>query len=114
MTDIEKLIQKFNARPTGGGWHVALCPFHPDHNPSLALNSDHYICLACGSRGPLADLLGAGISVWAASTPESDRREIQRNLRTARLREVVGNFWHEGLGSARTISRRPKPSKPRT
>ena len=90
MRDYETVIKKLNARPTGGGWHVALCPFHPDHNPSLALNSDHYICLACGSRGPLADLLGAGISVWAASTPESDRREIQRTLRTAILRQVAG------------------------
>lgn len=90
MTDREKAIQKLNAVPTGGGWHVALCPFHDDHNPSLAFNSGHYICLACGSKGPLANLLDVEISARAVNTPESDHREKLRTLRTAILRQVAG------------------------
>jgi hypothetical protein len=94
MTDIEKLIQKFNARrPTGGGWHMALCPFHSDQNLSLAFNSDHYTCFSCGKKGPLANLLDVAVSAKPASTPEQDRREKQRTLRTAILRQVAGLLW---------------------
>jgi len=57
MSDKEKLIQKLNAHETGNGWHMGICPFHNDHNPSLAFNSDRYICFSCGSKGPLAGLL---------------------------------------------------------
>ena len=34
----------------------ALCPFHEEGTPSLALYSDHYHCFSCGAHGPLDDL----------------------------------------------------------
>jgi hypothetical protein len=35
------------------GWCKALCPFHPDHNPSLSVNlqSGSYFCFACRAKG---------------------------------------------------------------
>ena len=37
-------------------WHLMLCPFHDDHNPSLAYNDKEFICLACGQKGTADDL----------------------------------------------------------
>ncbi len=35
----------------------ALCPFHPDHHPSMQLYDDHYYCFACGAHGDVIDLM---------------------------------------------------------
>gem|GEM_PF-6476950 len=44
-----------------GGFTRALCPFHEDRDPSLALYSEpgnpHYFCFACGASGGLIDLV---------------------------------------------------------
>ncbi|MCE5207355.1 MAG: CHC2 zinc finger domain-containing protein [Chloroflexi bacterium] len=37
-------------------WHLTQCPFHDDHNPSLAYNETEFICLACGRKGSVDDL----------------------------------------------------------
>lgn len=43
------------------GFTRALCPFHEDRDPSLALYSEpgnpHYFCFACGASGGLIDLV---------------------------------------------------------
>ncbi len=43
------------------GYTSAVCPFHNDTKPSLALYSErgnpHYYCFACGARGGLFDLI---------------------------------------------------------
>jgi hypothetical protein len=40
-------------RANAGGWAVGLCPFHDDHNPSLAvhLESGAFKCFSCGASG---------------------------------------------------------------
>jgi CHC2 zinc finger len=40
-------------RPNARGWARALCPFHPDHNPSFVVNlrSGGFHCFACLSSG---------------------------------------------------------------
>lgn len=45
------LISKLGARDHGGGWYLALCPFHEDHEPSFSFNRITYTCLACGANG---------------------------------------------------------------
>ena len=35
-----------------------VCPFHDDHDPSLALYDDHFYCFACGAHGDVIDLVG--------------------------------------------------------
>lgn len=35
----------------------ALCPFHNDRHPSMALYDDHYHCFACGEHGDVIDLV---------------------------------------------------------
>jgi len=37
----------------GAEWKSALCPFHPDKNPSLRvrLDSGGFRCMACGAHG---------------------------------------------------------------
>lgn len=36
---------------------MALCPWHDDHKPSLAIYPDTYYCHSCNKRGKTADLL---------------------------------------------------------
>ncbi len=36
------------------GW--ALCPFHPDENPSMSFKDGRFRCWACGARGDCIDL----------------------------------------------------------
>lgn len=33
---LQKLIEKFNAKLQSDGWYAANCPFHEDHHPSVA------------------------------------------------------------------------------
>ena len=44
--------------PDHKGEYQALCPFHPDRNPSLSVNFDKgvYFCQGCQSSGPLSRL----------------------------------------------------------
>jgi DNA primase len=60
---LQKVIVKYNAKPhiTGEGWFDALCPFHNDHNPSLAITHDRFICMACGKKGTLEELINVEI-----------------------------------------------------
>ncbi len=39
--------------PGRNGWGMALCPFHADKNPSLAVNLDKgaFKCFSCGAMG---------------------------------------------------------------
>lgn len=34
---------------------MALCPFHPDRNPSLFVADDHFHCFGCGEHGDVID-----------------------------------------------------------
>jgi DNA primase len=45
--------QFFDLNGGGSPWILALCPFHDDRNPSLALNvqSGGFNCFGCGAKG---------------------------------------------------------------
>ena len=45
----------YGIHPTRNG--KALCPFHPDHYPSLQLYNDHYHCYSCGAHGDVVSLV---------------------------------------------------------
>ena len=42
--------------PDPKGWYTAICPFHPDHHPSLRLTEYRFLCMACGEKGNLRKL----------------------------------------------------------
>lgn len=58
MSDLLDEIYDYLERPQRYDRYImALCLWHDDHRPSLAIYSDSYHCAACGKRGKTADLL---------------------------------------------------------
>ena len=53
---LESVIAARLDPPIGGRY---VCPFHQDHNPSLAINPDrkHWKCWACGAKGDVVDFV---------------------------------------------------------
>jgi DNA primase len=51
--DIVKVISSYIDVSKKGSQYVALCPFHPDHNPSLSINPQKQIfkCFVCNTGG---------------------------------------------------------------
>ena len=45
----------WKGKPNGKGWILAVCPFHGDTDPSLAVNlqSGGFHCFGCGEKGDL-------------------------------------------------------------
>jgi hypothetical protein len=39
-----------------GHYHMGLCPYHNDHNPSLLVSDKRYYCYSCGEKGSLRKL----------------------------------------------------------
>lgn len=56
-TNLQEIISKTKAIPSGSGWYSCLCPFHDDHHPSMAFNEKNYVCYTCGTIGPLDELV---------------------------------------------------------
>ena len=50
---IEEVIGGYQHLEPKGKNYVGLCPFHPDHHPSLMVNPEKqtYSCFACGEHG---------------------------------------------------------------
>ncbi len=57
--DIVALVGEYLPLHRSGSKFKALCPFHPDHNPSLELNPDRqsYKCWSCGAGGDVFDFV---------------------------------------------------------
>jgi len=55
--DLDFIINKLGAKKSGKEYR-ALCPFHPDRNPSLFINPEKGVfhCFGCGAKGTLKDL----------------------------------------------------------
>ena len=83
------------------GW--ALCPFHPDHKPSMSFKGGRYRCWSCGASGDAVDLVrglfggtywealqrinqdfGVGLPISGEPTPQQ-RAEAQERQRTKEL-----------------------------
>ena len=47
----------------------AVCPFHPDDDPSLKVYDDHYHCFGCGAHGDVTDFTARlfGLSQYQAA-----------------------------------------------
>ncbi len=63
MQNIEEietlLMEHLKSAKKRGNYILALCPFHDDKNPSLAVYLDdnpHYHCFACGAHGSINEL----------------------------------------------------------
>ena len=48
-------LPNLKGKPTAQGWILAVCPFHADTNPSLAVNLKRggFHCFGCGEKGDL-------------------------------------------------------------
>lgn len=67
-----------------GNEYMALCPFHPDKNPSFSFNTETGLwhCFACGEKGNIKQFLekfGEEIDMRERN-PEKKQKEIIRNI----------------------------------
>jgi len=51
----ERYVGKIARR--GTNYSLALCPFHPDHKPSLAIYEERFYCYGCGWKGDIFSFL---------------------------------------------------------
>lgn len=56
---IEEVIGGYQHLEPKGKNYVGLCPFHPDHHPSLMVNPEKqtYSCFACGEHGDVFEFV---------------------------------------------------------
>ena len=92
------------------GW--ALCPFHPDHKPSMSFKGGRYRCWSCGASGDAVDLVrglfggtymdslqrlnrdfSLNLPLGGKSTPQQ-RAEAQERQRTRELHKRFEK-WRE-------------------
>lgn len=88
---------------TSRGWCKALCPFHPDHHPSLSINIDSgaFHCFACGEHGgDILDFLqkrdglsfkeaAQRLGAWQGATETFEERHERTERETQRKRICV-------------------------
>lgn len=61
MLTMQQVIDRYSANKVKRGW--ALCPFHPDHNPSLHVYKNSFYCFACGAGGDLINYVARLMSI---------------------------------------------------
>ncbi|UIJ43781.1 AAA family ATPase [Sphingomonas cannabina] len=94
---LQEVVGKtLNLRRSGGNM-VAVCPFHPDKNPSLVLFKDQtYHCFGCGAHGDVIDFVAGtqhlSISesirfLTGGEAPRLDDADRERRRRAAAERE---------------------------
>jgi hypothetical protein len=58
----------------GKDYSLALCPFHPDSEPSLAIYGDHFHCFGCGWGG---DIFAFVMKLFNLSFPEAVEKVVK-------------------------------------
>jgi hypothetical protein len=95
MTAAE-LADKLHATKISGGW-VALCPAHPDHNPSLSISvgDKQPIVITCRSHGcdPKDILAAAGLRWRDVMRPSAMTQEVRRQIAEAKKLREVEAIW---------------------
>lgn len=74
-----------------GGRYAAVCPFHPDRDPSLDIYGERlerWGCFPCGAKGDVLDLVAR--LAWPSSTP--DFRTV-RDYAVVLLAEFEASDW---------------------
>jgi len=94
---LEAVVSRMIPLRRAGGNKVAVCPFHPDKNPSLVLFRDQtYHCFGCGAHGDVIDFIAGtqhlsiaeSISfLTGGNAPVLDDGDRERRIREARHRE---------------------------
>jgi len=97
LTHFEKVKPK-----TGGGW-LALCPAHPDHNPSLSIDvgDDGRVLLKCMAGCDTEAILKAAGLTWPDLFPDGQRPQPQ----------IVATYdYHDANGTLvfQVVRKRPK------
>jgi phage/plasmid primase-like uncharacterized protein len=95
---LEAIVGQVLRLKKAGGNKVAVCPFHPDKNPSLVLWPDQtYHCFGCGAHGDVIDFVAGtqNLSISEAirhltggNAPALDERDRARRQEEANRREV--------------------------
>lgn len=91
-----------------GSTYVGLCPFHPDHCPSLIVNKEHqsFKCWACGTGGDVFTFI---MKHECCSFQESLRLLAERSDITTDDAETRASLYRDAEMYARMI--RPIPEK---
>jgi len=81
--------------PDSKGEYQALCPFHPDRNPSLSVNFEKgvYYCQGCQSSGPVTRLAQRlGVNCAISANPNKEDRLI---VATYDYSDAEGKLVHQ-------------------
>lgn len=57
MIDLREVVAETRVIHDRGDFSMALCPFHPDKNPSLRIERCRYHCFGCGAHGDIIEWL---------------------------------------------------------
>lgn len=114
-SDIVDVISSYTQVKRRGKAFLALCPFHPDKNPSLNISQQKqvYHCFACGASGNVFTFIMEydKITFVEAATKLAFRAGIELNIRSAapdvsneisrlfEINKMAGIFYHEKLQS---------------
>lgn len=95
---LEDVVSKAVQLRKAGGNKVAVCPFHPDKNPSFVLFKDQtYHCFGCGAHGDVIDFVAGTQHLSIADSirfltggqaPRIDDADRERRHREAKHREA--------------------------
>jgi len=90
-----------------GSTFVGLCPFHPDHCPSLIVNKEHqsFKCWACGTGGDVFTFI---MRHECCSFQEALRLLAERSDITTDDVETRASLYRDAEGYARSIRTIPK------
>lgn len=100
---IEEVIGGYQHLEPKGKNYVGLCPFHPDHHPSLMVNPEKqtYSCFACGEHGDVFE--------FVRKMEHCTLSDAVRKLAAGRFAEGKPDFVMPGTGRL-AIKRQAKQS----
>lgn len=100
--DIEAVLVHYGADhvPTSqGGWMSMRCPFHDETHPSASVNTEAFVCHACGMKGDslaliqLKESVGFREAVALAKQIDADYEPTTKGSRGRGGRKKTGRRW---------------------
>lgn len=102
---IEEVIGGYQYLEPKGKNYVGLCPFHPDHHPSLMVNPEKqtYSCFACGEHGDVFE--------FVRKMEHCTLSDAVRKLAAGRFAEGKPDFVMPGTGRLAIKRQAKQPAK---
>ena len=102
---IEEVIGGYQHLEPKGKNYVGLCPFHPDHHPSLMVNPEKqtYSCFACGEHGDVFE--------FVRKMEHCTLSDAVRKLAAGRFAEGKPDFVMPGTGRLAIKRQAKQPAK---